>query len=454
MPNHPYRRNSDDFIRRAEKMALHDPCHGITAYMARRRAGVDISLKDFRLLADCEMAGRPIPYHIDLMLEFPFGIAREIWLARPSIQAYYRVRKVQNDAIEALTLQWVEEQGIGWNEEDPYYSLPAEFRRGPYREFRRNLKLSLSPAELAELWARDIESHLRLTRETLTAGIHTQYQRNIDGLIAEQRGSKPEIVKIYYDINNETNQPQPLKNGALFSLKYGRDCCYDTPNYLGGSVHIQVFGSGGSSGYRPNQINVAIVEYGRHYGHTIPPHIIREELQFNSYGIISDAWPTSYTPTQEELQARKYLIPNIPLHSVVNGEHLFDLLRIIYEEKLPEYKKTFENNASNQKLIQSKYYHPHYSHIWQISKLVSDRVELLDILGVSHLNGKIPKDAHGDFHFQQYKFKLYPSRGNNGKLARLYVICPITNTEVSTGRWNQYAASLLKEPRPDMYDFL
>jgi hypothetical protein len=358
--------------------------------------------------------------------------------------------------------QYLFDQGIGWDEDEDYYSIPAEIRRGPLRDLRRNFLVSLDDDDLANLWISDIESRLFRIRRSLSNGTYTEHQQTTDGLIENQAGEDPELVRLNYDI--EKGEPRRLQNGSMFILYYGRNCCYDSANYYGGTIHTQIFGYNSTGGWGPGNkagaVDFSLIEYGRHHAALIPQDLLgrgakwvpeEQKIDYNTFGIICGSHPSSYTPSAEECAKRD--IPRIvPIREIVNGEHLFDLIRKKYDNHIPGYKKIFEEEDRNKKLIASKYYHPRFPHIWQISRLVRDRVALLDMLGIPHKGGKIPGSESGEYYFQQYRFMLYPSRGKPGKrkgdrglLMRLYIECPFTGREIPTGRWTQYAPTLLKK---------
>ena len=463
-----YRRNADDFLQGLRREISQDPSRGLHFYTSRRRAGRPLLRIDYEALGGFELSGGVIPYAIDLELSFPYEIAREIWDQRPSLQAWYRLNKIQRNAWEEARVSFLADLGIAWNSEvDSIYSIPEEIRRGPLRELRKTFRVELSDDELAYLWVRDIKSRLINKRERLFKGTYTQYEQLIDGIIPGQVIEDPELIRLTYDrAELEMNYygivtehvPRTLQNGSLFILNYGRNCCYDTNDYYGGSIHLQFFGR--NAGNKSLHIDFSLIEYGRHYASLIPDHVFgrrapdwvaeADKIDYNSYGIICGSHPSSYTPSAEECRNRD--IPRtVALRDIVNGEHLFDLLREKYEQHIPRYKKIFEEKEENQQLLSTKYYHPRYTHIWQIARLVRERGSLLEALGIPNKGGKIPGDLSGEYYFQQYKFILYPSRGKPGKrsgdkgrLMRLYVECPFTGREIPTGRWHQYYPTLLK----------
>jgi len=208
-----YRRNADVSLRNLERQVKGDPLLGLRFYQARRRVGRPLESIDYQVLADFELAGGEIPYEIDLKLNFPYGLARTVFTQKPSIQAYYRVMKVQQEAIEASSIAWLTERGVEWDV-DP---MPPELRR-PFRDFQRTFRVSLSDNQLANFWVKDIEFRLHHKRELLGAGIYTNARKLVHGLVQEQT-EKPEIVALEYDFANA--MPQKLLNGALFSLQYG-----------------------------------------------------------------------------------------------------------------------------------------------------------------------------------------------------------------------------------------
>ena len=93
-----YRRNIDVRLRDLERQWAQDPEIELQLYYARRRTGFEIDQIDFEILASFELSGGEISYEIDLRLEFPYEIARHIWDEQPSLQAWYRLNKVQRNA--------------------------------------------------------------------------------------------------------------------------------------------------------------------------------------------------------------------------------------------------------------------------------------------------------------------------------------------------------------------
>lgn len=466
-----YRRNADQNIRSLQRRLTSDPGLGLHYYHARRAAHIPLDESDYYALINFELSGFEIPYDIDLELRFPHHIARIAWDQNPTIQTLYRIYKVQREAWETERLNWLASRGIEIEDPDaPIYTQIDDFEiRLELRRAARDFLVNVSDDEWAELWVQDILSRLYNTRSERG---YEEPQSITNGLIQENLPGTVELVRLKYQIDGK-GKALARSNGALFSLAYGRDCCYHSTYYLGGSVLTQAIGRHGQasiSSWR-DALNFALIEYGRHYRATVPDwfqsHEAVDEERIHIFDYISPHHPfNSERYSSEELERRGIPV-NAVLSSVVNGTHLFDLIRANYSKYLPDYKRYFENLKRtrsgvkaheegrageiynpNQQLIDSVYYKPNYSHYWQLNRLVQDRVALLDLLGIPHKSGKIPATEQGIYYFQQYQFVLYPSRksktgGPRGH--RLHVICPITGREVATGKWGQYARyNLLK----------
>jgi hypothetical protein len=450
-----YRRNSDASLRNLERQTAQEPSFGLKLYYARRREGQPISLIDYHALAGYELCGGEIPYQIDLELDFPYQIARRIWDELPSLQAWYRLKKVQRSEWKA----WLQQHYPGvsyWQAiEDDDESDAAEIQHDA-------MIVSLNDQQLANLWIDDIRSRLIHSRETSMSELR-QPKIRVDGI---HHINHDEIFQLIYGEPHETY-------GNLFNLYFKPECCYDTEWSPRGTVMISATGQVPGGSFAKSYEVSYFIEYGRFYAQIVPSEFqqapkLGERHAPDHISILdyySPMHPISSTRETREQMIERGVPVNEPLTYFVNGEHLMEQMRERYQwlvppdaDRSPGYQHYFENYehsynehdgtpaiSSNKKLMGTQYYHRNYPHVWQLDRLLGwrpqKRIKLLDLLEIPHQGGKIPADVEGNFFFQNYRFILYPSR--RGK-HRLYIECPVTGREMPIGRWSQYSPTLLK----------
>jgi len=425
------RRNIDEPRRDLERRLQAEPELGLQLFYARRRAESSIEDIDYEALAGFEIADGEIPYEIDLELEFPYLIAKHVWDQRPSIQAWYRLNKIQHKACDVLIAEYaLEKYDLNLNKIDYFDYYEGIEDDEAYEELealRESFIVKINDNKLADLWAKDIESRLYRTWTKHHQDYYTAEQiKHINGLIEENKEGNIELV--YFNHFDKNGEAISAENGSLFILRYGLDCCYDTEWKSGGTVSVQAFGYHGRIGLISDSrgiINFSMIEYGRHFRQVIPEEALKE-IVINAYE--SPAYPLTRTPLEE--RKKRGIIENILLRKVVNGAHLFDIIRDHYKKYIPQYKEWFENlegymgeyknKRYHDKLVASEYYNPNYSHLWQISKYIEKEY--------------FPEE---DFYFQQYKF-TWREDG-------LYVECPVTNKEIHIEDWDEHSSRLIQD---------
>jgi hypothetical protein len=459
-----YRRNSDASLRDLERQTAQEPSLGLRLYYTRRREGQSISLIDYQALAGYELSGGEIPYQIDLELDFPYQIARRIWDELPSLQAWYRLKKVQRTEWKS----WMDEHhpGIG-----TFYGIVDDHLAQEAERQHDTIIVSLTNSELAELWVRDIRSRLINIREgdVFEDWSSKELKIVVDGV---HHINHDELFEIVYTVDTKN---QPIENrGSIFTLYFKPECCYDTEWSPRGTVMVSATGRVSGGSFAKSYEVSYFIEYGRFYRQVVPEKFQQSPKlgerhapdHISIYDYISPMHPISSTRETREQMIERGIPVNEPLTYFVNSEHLMEQMRERYQWLVPPdagrppgYQHYFENYVhsynehggasaigSNKKLMGTQYYHRNYPHVWQLDRLLGSRksqkrIKLLNLLEIPHKGGKIPADVEGNFFFQNYRFILYPSRGGKH---RLYIECPVTGREIPIGRWTQYSPTLLK----------